>query len=253
MIHRALKMAFWVTYDHLGTLVIWNALGIGLLVALGILSASLPGYLGLPVLAADVAIVLPALLAVLGHVGRNLIERREAGLSTLVEGARFALPGAVVGLEFSALIALSLLGVYYYLVVIGRPTPIYGYALAAVCFWAAVCFAAAYFFALPAVAQRRAGALAAVKTGFLLAVDNPLFTAAMLLHAGALLALALMPPVLLLFSFAPLAMLQSAAYEILARKYAAPLVNGKRVIDYRDAEDDLLNRGLRDFFFPWKG
>lgn len=252
MIHRALKMAFWVTYDHLGRLTLWNALGMGLVVAWGALSASLPGYWGLGMLFGLFALVLPAFLAVLGHVGRTLIEEREAGVRTLIDGVRFALPGALVGLFFSALIALALLGVYYYLLVMARPTPLQGYVLAAVCLWAAVFFAGAYFFALPAVAQRRAGALAAVKTGFLLTIDNPLFTAIVLLHGAAILMLALLPPVLLLFSLAPLAMLQASAYEILSRKYAAPVVEGKRVIDYRDAEDDLLNRGLRDFFFPWK-
>jgi hypothetical protein len=61
--------------------------------------------------------------------------------------------------------------------------------------------------------------------------------------------------------------LATSAYEMLARKYAAleahqaaeaagavPAAALSKADQIReDAKDDYLNRGFRDFLFPWKG
>lgn len=253
MLHRAVKMWFWVTYDHLGKLLLLNAalmLPCALLTGLALMLPPLPAILLLVLL---YAAAVPGCLAALGHTARTLIETHEADLQTITSGFRqYFLPGALVGLLLNAAIAASLAGAWYYLLVLARPTPSYAYALAALCLWCGAFAATIQFHALPALAQQRAGIRAALHTGLLLSADNPLTTAALLLNFLGLTALATLPPAYVCFSLAPMATLQAAAYEILARYYAAPIVDGRRAPDYRDAEDDYLNRGFRDFLFPWK-
>ena len=55
---------------------------------------------------------------------------------------------------------------------------------------------------------------------------------------------ALLPLFIFIYGGAVLVLL-SSAYELLSRKYDHIASN--------DAADDYLNRGLRDFLFPWKG
>lgn len=253
MLHRALKMWFWVTYDHLGRVLLLNVLCMVPVLALIGLAASLGGLRGLLIVFTALFLLPCMCLAALGHVARGLIEQHEAPVALFLDGLRrFALPGLLLGLLFGAVMAVGLGGAYYYLFVLARPAPGYAYPLAAVCLWGAACAGAALNLALPALAQKRAGTLAAARTGVLLLADNPVYALGVALHAVALIALGLAPPAFLAFSIVPLAVLQGAAYEMLARKYAAPLVDGKRRIVFSDAEDDYLNRGLRDFFFPWK-
>ena len=253
MLYRALKMWFWVTYDHLGRLLLLNFLCALPIVGLLGLGFTFPGPLGLAFFFVALFVATPAALAALGHFARTLIDQKEAPLRVFFAGARLFGPGgALLGAFCGAVVCISAVGVYYYLAVIATPTPFYAYPLAAVCTWVGTLAAAVLLFALPALSQRRAGVLAALRTGLLLAADNPIYCAAIALHLAALAACALAPPVLLVFSVAPIAVLQATAYEMLARKYAAPLVDGKRQLTFNDADDDYLNRGLRDFFFPWK-
>lgn len=253
MLHRAVKMWFWVTYDHLGKLLLLNAalmLPCALLTGMALVLPPMPALLLLALL---YAAAVPGGLAALGHTARALIETHEADLRTMAEGfRRYFLPGALVGLLLNAAIAASLAGAWYYLTVLARPTPLYAYALAALCLWCGAMAAAVQFHTLAALAQQRAGLRAALRTGLLLTADNPLTTAALLLNFLGLAALATLPPAYVCFSIAPMAMLQAAAYEILSRYYAAPIVDGRRTPNFRDGEDDYLNRGFRDFLFPWK-
>lgn len=253
MLYRALKMWFWVTYDHLGKLVLLNiACMLPVAVLLG-LAFTLGGLAGIVIAYLVVVVACPALLSALGHVSRVLVEKHEAPLSEFIAGVKqFGVQGALVGLAIGSAASLSLAGAYYYLIVIGPPTPLYGYPLAAICLWCGALAVAVGTFALPAIAQKRAGAAAALRTGLLLVADNPIYAFAVTLNLVGLATLALIPPAFLLFSMAPIATLQATAYEMLARKYAAPMVNGNGQLTFDDDADDYLNRGLRDFFFPWK-
>jgi len=253
MLYRALKMWFWLTYDHLGRLLIFNfvcALPIALLLGLGM---TLSGPLGLLLTFLAFAVAAPAAIAALGSVARELLERNEAPYPILLDGLRrFGPSGALVGTIGGVVVITSGVGVYFYLAVVAQPTPWYAYALAGVCAWVGTFATLVLAFALVAIPQKRAGARSAVTTGALLVANNPIFCFVVALHLAGLATCAMAMPVFLLFSVAPMATLLTTAYEMLARKYAAPIVNGKHVIDFKDDEDDYLNRGLRDFFFPWK-
>jgi len=68
-------------------------------------------------------------------------------------------------------------------------------------------------------------------------------------HWAALLVLAVvMLPVFFGLYGALCVVLSSCAYEMLHRKYAAG-----EAAPRKDEDDDYLNRGFRDFLFPWKG
>lgn len=253
MLYRALKMWFWVTYDHLGRLVLLNflcALPVALLLGLGV---TVQGPIAILCVFCALAIAAPAAIAALGAVARALIEKQEAPMQVFLEGLRrFGPGGAIVGAAGGFVAVISLVGVYFYLVVCGQPAPWYAYPLAALCAWVGTSASLITVFALAALPQKRAGVRAAIGTAALLVASNPLYCAVIGLHLAGLAACALMLPVLLLFSLAPMATLLATAYEMLCRKYAAPIVDGRHQLTFNDDEDDYLNRGLRDFFFPWK-
>ena len=253
MLYRALKMWFWVTYDHLGRLLILNfacALPIAMLLGLGM---TLPGPLGHVLTFVAFAIAMPGALAALGAVARALVEHHEAPFSLFFDALwRYGTRGAMLGAAAGVVVLVSLVGIYYYLVVVASPAPWYVYPLAAVCAWVGAFTGVASAFALAALSQKRAGILAAIRTGVLLVADNPVFCVVITLHLAGIAVCALSMPLFLLFSLAPMATLLAAAYEMLARKYAAPIVDGKRQLTFDDDADDYLNRGMRDFFFPWK-
>ena len=253
MLSRALKMWFWLTYDHLGLALVWNVVCMlpVLLLSASAFSGSGAWALGCFILA--YALILPASLAAIGHAARVLLDEKEAPLRALLQGLRlFAIPGAVLGVIGVLLCGGSLFGAWYYAFRFAQPAGLVGYALSAFCLWWGVLCAAILNLALPALVQKRAGIREAIRLGMVLTLDNPGYTAVIFLQSLGLAAFALAPPVFLCFSVVPIAFLQATAYEMLSRKYAAPLVDGKRVLVFDDEADDYLNRGLRDLLFPWK-
>lgn len=253
MLPRALKMWFWLTYDHLGLVLVWN---VACMLPLLLLTASAfsggPLRLGLGLLLAY-GVLLPACLAALGHAARVLLEKKEAPLRALLDGLRaYALPGATLGILGTVLCGGTLFGAWYYAFRLAPAAGMVGYALSAFCLWCSFACALVLTVALPALAQKRGGVREALRLGVVLTLDNPWYVAVVFLQSLGLLLFALAPPVYLCFSVVPIAFLQATAYEMLARKYAAPVLDGKRVLVFDDEADDYLNRGLRDLFFPWK-
>jgi uncharacterized membrane protein YesL len=148
---------------------------------------------------------------------------------------------------------------WFYATRLGGTAPLLGYALSALALWCLAFLAVTALFAAPAVVQRKASWLATLKTAALLVLANPLLTLGLAAQIAAVTAVAvLVPPVLIFLYGAMVIVVMSAAYELLAREYAA-MANGSageapagaRNID--DSQDDYLNRGLRDALFPWKG
>lgn len=253
MLSRALKMWFWLTYDHLGRVLVWNTACMLPVLLLTASAFSGSAIWALTCFIVAYAIVLPASLAALGQVARVLLEEKDAPLSTIVAGLRaHALQGALLGLLGLVLCGGSLFGAWYYAFRFAAPGNLLGYGLAAFCLWWAILCAAVLNLALPALAQKRAGLREALRLGLVLTLDNPVYAAVIFLQVLGLALFALAPPVFLCFSAVPIAFLQSTAYEMLSRKYAAPLVDGKRLLIFDDAADDYLNRSLRDLLFPWK-
>lgn len=275
MLRRAIKMAFWVYYDHVGKLLIANMLlaivvlvpGAFALTALATGDAGLCLFIGAPLLVLTLGVLLPVMAAGLAHMLHLLIETKDGSLRDFFEGIRlFGVRAAALGLIFVAAFACLLVCVWFYATKL-TALPLVGYGLAVVSAWVFILTTLTALYAVPALVQKKAGAIATVRLALLLVLDNPRFTVGLALNAALLAALCAAPPVLFFLGGSALLALLSSAYEMLARKYAAiqferdgivpprPIhtVSEKGKLRFDDENDDYLNRTFRDFLFPWKG
>jgi len=261
-------MAFWVTYDHLGKLLLLNFLcALVLVMPLGMASAALatgdallmlPVVLPLALLAFCVA--LPVACAGMAHFMKILIEKRDANLSDFFWGVRrYALRAVGVATVFLAALACLITSAWFYAAQLGATLPWLGYALSALALWCLIFAGMASLLVMPALVQKNAGVFATWKLCMLLVLDNPFFCIGLTLYMALFSAFCLLPPIFICFSIAPMMALSASAYEMLSRKYAAVaaahasgVATGAANFNFRDEEDDYLNRGIRDFLFPWK-
>lgn len=269
MLLRTLKMAFWISYDHLGKLVAANL--ISMVAALPLVMA-VYGGLALNDPAAALAVAAPAGLLLFGLVlpvagagmaamVKECIDTRDGTLRTFFTGLRqYGLKAAALGVAYTAVVCCLLVSAWFYTARFGGHWPLLGYTLGALAVWCLALVLLSILLVAPALVQKNAGLWETAKLCVLLVLANPLFCLCLAIYCLFWTGLSLAPPVLLLFSLAPVVVLVSSAYELLARKYAAlethmaPPENGGLVkIDFREEEDDYLNRGFRDFLFPWKG
>jgi hypothetical protein len=273
VLSRALKMAFWVAYDHLGKLLLVNLFSSALcalpLVAAACLAFALSdvAFAGALSVACVLAFLLCSCCAVaLAWMVRGLIETRDGSIGAFFTGLRrFALRGAALGLCYLLIAACLLSSVWFYAARTGATHPVVGYGLSALALWALVFFGLTALAAAPAMVHKNLGPFGAIRLAAVLAIDNPLFFTGLAVQSALLACAALLMPLLLAcFALAPLVVLQCAAYEMLARRYAAvdaarvagasaPGRRGPVRVDFDDANDDYLNRGFRDLIFPWKG
>ncbi|HOZ47102.1 MAG TPA: hypothetical protein PLO37_02140 [Candidatus Hydrogenedentes bacterium] len=286
MLGRALKMAFWATYDHVGKLMVANL--IASLAVFALLGAAWALTLaGHPVaIAAGVAlavlvlgVIAPAFAAGLAHMAKVIVDTREGAIADFFAGVRFyGRRAAYLGMAFLVAAICLVTSGWFYMNALRDKAPWLGFGLSALALWCLCFLSLTYVMAIPALVQKKATARETTKLAAVLVLDNPLFILglALQLMAWAALSVVLMPLVLFL-SWAVATMLLVTAYEQLARKYtlieverggvpasregqlfegATPGIrvisrDGSWVID--EENDDYLNRGFRDFLFPWKG
>ncbi len=279
MMARTLKMAFWITYDHLGKLLVANLLSVLVLlfpgsVAYAALATGAPGLalvIGAPMLVLVFGLLGPMLAAGMAYMIKEFIDTRDGSLRTFFCGIRrYAWRAARLGALFVGLVCCLGTSAWFYASRLGVSLPWLGFTLSALALWCLAFVGLSALYVIPALVQKEAGVWATAKLSALLVLDNPLFTIGLGLYWVFLAGLALMPPLLLLFSLAPQVVLLSSAYEMLARKYAlaeaAASVAAAGAADggegtgpgeimgiLKDEDDDYLNRGFRDFLFPWKG
>ncbi|MBI4558625.1 MAG: hypothetical protein HY706_13680 [Candidatus Hydrogenedentes bacterium] len=280
MLSRALKMAFWVCYDHLGKLMLANlvwalALAIPGSVALASLVSGVPGVqllIGLPLGIFTVGIVLPITTAGLAHMAKILIETRDGAVRDLFTGMRlYWRRAAGLGLLGLLTAACLLTSTWFYLAKLGGPIAWLGYILSALALWVLLFVLLMGLFLLPCLVQKRAGIVETIRVTALLVLDNPLYSLGLAIQCVALTALTMVLLPLFFFFYGSAATVTvSSAYEMLSRKYArlqyqaetgttlSPtahirVVGGSGTAIVDETQDDYLNRGFRDFLFPWKG
>lgn len=262
-------MAFWVLYDHLGKLLLVNVMcTLALILPGGLACAAFmtgdPGvmlYVGMPVLAVALGVVLPVGCAALAHMIKELIDTRDGSVSTFFSGVkRFFWRASGIGVLYLAAACCLGTSVWFYPSRLGDSLPWLGYALSAAALWCLVFTGLTTLLVFPALTQKNGGVLSTMKLSALLVLDNPFFVLGLAINALIWATFSLLPPVFMLLSMAPLMTLVSSGYEMLSRKYAAMAAQQaagagiqKRTMDYNDETDDYLNRGFRDFLFPWKG
>lgn len=268
MLSRTLKMAFWVMFDHMGKLALANflsacALAAPIFLAYGAFASGdvrLFAFPGVPCLLLCTVLLLPLSVAGIACMSKELIETKDGQMRTFILGVRrYGWRAIGLGGAFSFAAACLLLNVWFYAAIAGQTHPLLGYLLSATALWGLVFTGATAAFAGPALIQRGQGTVATLKTAALLVLHNPLFSVGVAGMAALCLAASAFPPAFFCASLAPAVVLVTAAYEMLSRKYArlealdsdsgSPHTG---TLAFDDAQDDYLNRGLRDFLFPWK-
>ena len=264
MLLRTLKMAFWICHDHLGKLVVANLISMALalpllMAAYGGLAVRGPAALTVAVSAALLlfGLVLPVAGAGMAAMVKEFIDTRDGSLRTFFAGLRrFGPRAAALGGVYVLALGCLAFSARFYAGRFGESLPLLGYGLSALAGWCVALGLLSAVLVAPALVQKDAGLRETVTLCLLLALANPFLCFSLAICCLLWLGLSLAPPVWLVFSLAPMVVLASSAYEMLARKYAAmaaPGAAGQAKIDFRDQEDDYLNRGFRDFLFPWKG
>jgi hypothetical protein len=261
MLGRTLKMAFWVTYDHVGKLILASVVWF--------LGVSIPGSLGWalfvagnagarllmagPLLVLGFGVMLPVLTAGLAHMAKILIETHDGSIGDMFRGIRlYAGRAVVIGLVYLFGIVSLAISTWFYAAKLQDSVPWLGYGISALAAWALVFAAISALLVMPALVQKKGGALASVKLAALLVLANPLFAAGLAVQVLGVTVLALVvTPLMPLLYGAAVVVMASSAYEMLARRYAANTPGAPQ--PPRDEDDDYLNRGFRDFLFPWKG
>jgi len=279
MLSRAIKMAFWVTYDHLGKLILANLVWsltflVPLVFALTAFATGDPAislFVGMPLTVLAVGVILPTMSAGLAHFAKELIDFRDGSVRDFFAGIRLYWSRAVkIGLLYVfALVSLSV-SVWFYATRLGNSLPWLGYIISALALWCLLFVALTAMLVMPALVQKKGGVFATLKLAAMLVMDNPLFCLGLSLQLIVIAGCSLIIPVLVFLSGSASAVLVSSAYEMLARKYAqkaqdlgvasvSAISGGIRGVTregaavVEDEQDDYLNRGLRDFLFPWKG
>jgi uncharacterized membrane protein YesL len=258
-------MAFWVLFDHLGKLILANMLWAisiaipGSFAATAMLygDAAVRLWIGLPLTVLTFGVVVPVMSSGLAHMLKVLIDRKDGALSDMIEGIRtYGRRAACIGLAYMFAGACLGTSVWFYTAKLQTSAPFLGYVIGALALWCLVFLGLTALYVLPALVQKREPAIATLKLSALLVLDNPLLTIGLAVQVAVITAVsATVWPLAVVFYGVAVLALGSSAYELMARKYAALDANmgGGNVPPLDDKDDDYLNRGVRDVFFPWKG
>jgi len=237
-------MSFWVLYDHLGHFIVINLMTVVPVLGLGVLADGLgvsPMAMALPIL-----LWMFVLAGGQGHLINTLLSGRPLEYRAIGVGIRqFGLPLALLGLGAGGSIALCGLGIWFYSTVLTDRAPLLGLALAQLCACSVVGLAMTAFYAVPAVLALRGALWPAWRMGAKLVLRHPVGSAGSLVLAVMAMVVAVTPPGFVLLSTLPLVTLACCTYELYARAYAATET-------VRDEADGYLNRGFREFLYPWK-
>ena len=278
MLGRALKMTFWVLFDHLGKLILANILAVvmvapPMMLLAGALATGDTGtwlVVGLPSTLA-VALIVPVAMAGLAHMAKELIETHDGSITAMFQGIRiFWLRAAGLGCILWLVVVCLGTSAWFYATRLATSAPWLGYLLAAAALWGLAFVTLSAAMGIPALVQKKAGVFATAKLAALLVLDKPFYTLGIVTQVAALSVLFLMPPVAVLLYFAAIAVLLTSGYEMLARAYALQSYTktgvrdeqtlGHVVVVTKDGrfefdvvQVDYLIGGLRDALFPWKG
>lgn len=253
-------MAFWVLHDHLGKLIVANlmwaaAVALPLSAAGAITSggAATGVLLGAATLLIAFGAIVPIVSAGMAYMIKVFIDRGDGSLNDWVEGMRLYWRRAIaIGFAYVLLGVCLSTSAWFYATRLQSSFPLLGYTLSALAVWGLAYTGVAGLFVLPALVQKRSSAIASIRLAGLLVLANPGFCMGVAGQVFLLTVLALaVPPIAVLVYASAVFTVSSCAYEVLARKYAESNMAQGQTSGRPDAEDDYLNRGIRDLFFPW--
>ena len=281
MLSRTLKMTLWVMYDHLGKLVLINVMWMvallipGTLAFVAFMSGDVPLalYVGIPLVLLMCGAILPVSFAGIAHLIKLLIETRDGSLRDFFTGMRvYGLRAIGLSLVYGVAMVCLLVSIWFYSAKLRDTLPWLGFALSAIALWVLVFVGLSAIYAIPALVQKKGGVGTTLKLAAMLVLDNPMFSIALGIQFIVLASFSMIPFVLFLVTGSLAMVMATSAYEMLARRYAAVeaamteanaagvnvsrkmIISKARAISEEEyAQDEYLNRGFRDFLFPWKG
>lgn len=183
---------------------------------------------------------------------KTFIDTRDGSLSDFFTGIRrYWLRAMGVGAVYGIIMTSLVTSAWFYGTRLQNSVPVAGYALSGLASGSALVLASMAPLLPATIVQRKIGVLPTIRLALFLVLANPLLIGALSVQCLILTILSCLIAPLFFAGYASAVIcIGSAAYELLARKYD-PARDHER--DGSDAEDDYLNRGLRDLFFPWKG
>jgi hypothetical protein len=242
-------MAFWLAHDHLLATAAMSLIIFAAAAPLAYIAAWLlvQGFLLGLVPAAAAAALGGASYAAGLHCVRSWIDGDDGFWNILARGLRrHGMHGAALALVWLTVAAALGVSVYFYAGPAAARVPVVGYALAAIALWALAAAAAAAPYSMAARVWKPMGVRQCIKTALLVLVDNIFLIGGMWLLTFVMGLAAFWAPPILVFVYGGASVcLFGAAYEMAARRYSPDE-------DEELENDPYLNRGWRDFLFPWK-
>lgn len=254
LLWRVQKMAFWVLYDNAGYLIGLNLVAVaGIFVPMELV-IHLAGALS-PAFVAAAMVLWVVLVAGEATLIAALINEEECSYRHVVVGmANHGLSALGIATVLAALVGVTVTGVWFYTAKVLPLWPILGLILSGLCLSGGLAAVLSGVYALPALVYQRGTARRALRTSLVLAGKHPVLTTGLVVLLAAQSLLLATPPGILLLSTWPLVALLCSAYELLARHHAAEQDPDSSVHGpVLDKDDIYLNRGFKEFLFPWKG
>jgi len=221
LLARSFKRFFWLTYDHLGLMLLANLLWLAL--SIGV-------------------VTMPAATAGLVALARRVAAGEDASARDLLRGFReHFVPALKVGLFDLAVLLVLWVNIDFYSHLSGR-AQIPGFALAAVLVWAAAFWVLMHIHIYAVLVDGERHLRPIVRNAALLTLDNPTFTIGAALQSFMLIMLSILTGVGVIGIMSSLlSLLHATGHRELLRKY-------------RDGipEDAPENRTWRHLWRPWE-
>ena len=259
---RVLRDSFWISYDHLGKLVVANVIWFSLSFGTIILAASIAQYLGPSarvrslILASGLAVSLvtvPSASAGILHFTSLLVLRKNAEIGDVFRGIRR---------YFGKFVLLSLLGIVVWIVlaanvvfywkVIGPRNFWIAALLGGITIWMFVFYNVMLVYFSPLLVQGNTGVLGTFRLAALLTLDNVRLSFGLYVSLLAVVLLSCFTGVGIIFLAAGLSgVIVNVGYGQLVRRYEQE-EREKAGLEPLDESEDYANRGLRDILRPWE-
>ena len=259
---RVLRDSFWISYDHLGKLimanVIWFCLSFGAIIAV----ASIARYLGPSprprslILAGGLAVSLvtvPSASAGMFHFTSLLVRRKEAGIRDMFRGIRRYFRKSIL-LALLAVVAwiLLLANIAFYWKVIGPKNFWLAAILGGITIWMFAFYNVMLVYFSPLLVQRNVGVLSTFRVAALLTLDNVRLSFGLYVSVLTIILLSCFTGVGMIFLVAGLSgVIVNVGYRQLVRRYEQR-EREKAGLEPLEEEEAYANRGLRDILKPWE-
>ncbi len=259
---RVLRDSFWISYDHLGKLVMANAIWFLLSFGAIILATSIARYAGWSqqarslILASGFAVSLvtvPSVSAGMIHLTSLIVQNKDAEIKDLFQGMRRHF-GRSVALGLVSLVVWAMLAgnIIFYARVIGPRNFWLGVTLGGVAIWMFAFYNVMLVYFAPLIVHRTAGPLGTFKIAALLTLDNLRLSSGLYISVWVIVLLACLTGVGIIFLMAGLSgVLLNVGYGELARRYERKH-REKAGLEPLEEEDEYAGRGLRDILKPWE-